>query len=336
MENQIDLNKELEALNTSTEEIDQKAQENEGNGARSYQHKELDKTKYVDLHLGKGELTKEVVLRIIPFKDRTIFKQIRLHNVEVDVDGEKKFRNVICLHRTKDAHIQEKFGDKCPFCEVANRAYKDSQEATDETEKKNLMDVWKNNTGRDFFIFRAIVRGKENEGVKFYRCGKTKNGTGIYEQIMKLYNERKPANIFDLFKGSDIKITVSKMNEKHIQLTYSVIDKNPMSPVAEDKEVILNWMKDPTEWYDVYSPKSYDYLSILLEGKVPTWDKDQGKYVGVAAQPHNSEEDAAEAEKATASTVIPEDLNKGLDGYQDVKPEEGAKNDSDDTDDLPF
>ena len=98
------------------------------------------------------------------------------------------------------------------------------------------------------------------------------------------------------------------------------------------------WISDSKKWYDIYSVKPADYISIILDGKIPRRD-DNGNLVGVEINSANTKkEEAAEiAEKgeeileqdnsATVAQTDPTEVKKAVDVT--------SVNDSDD-DELPF
>jgi hypothetical protein len=122
------------------------------------------------------------------------FVIIHTHNVKVPQDmvkpGEKPYKTYICLSKTADID-HERFGSKCPFCEINYKAYKESEKQTDPLMKKNYQEISLANLSRETVVCRCIERGKEDEGVKFWKFNLRNDKTDPYHQILKLVNLRK-------------------------------------------------------------------------------------------------------------------------------------------------
>ena len=177
---------------------------------------------YLDTRLKEGETEKTLTIRLLPMDLKTgnPFVKIHVQNVKVP---------------------QELVSRKCPFCELNSAAYKESLEATDPVEKKRLQGISLDNLAREAVIVRCIERGKEDEGVKFWKFKiRTKDKSDPYNQILKLYQLRKEAaekkgkteNILDLYEGRDLNITITADGTSAPQ----VVDDSDRSPLSTDEE----------------------------------------------------------------------------------------------------
>ena len=198
---------------------------------------------------------------------------------------------------------------------------------------------------------RVIDRDNEKDGVKFWKFNKSYRGTGILDQLLALYNNRREElrlegeenfNLFDLNNGCDIILTISRQFDKEgKELPYNSIKVDAATkqkPLSQDVDHMNAWISDPKKWYDIYSVKPADYISIILDGKIPRRD-DNGNLVGVEiGSAITKEEEAAEiAEKGeeileqdnyeTVAQTDPTEVKKAVDVT--------SVNDSDD-DELPF
>jgi len=106
----------------------------------------FDLKNYLNVRLGEGEEEKTVIIRLLPMdlKTGSPFVKIHTHNVKVPQEmvkpGEKPYKSYICLSKTKDID-HEKYGTRCPFCEMNRAAYNESTKETDPVKKKELQDV---------------------------------------------------------------------------------------------------------------------------------------------------------------------------------------------------
>ena len=114
----------------------------------------FDAKNYLNTRLSDGEKEKTLTIRLLPMDLETgnPFVIIHTHNVKVPQDmvkpGEKPYKTYICLSKTADID-HERFGSKCPFCEINYKAYKESEKQTDPLMKKNYQDISLANLSRE-------------------------------------------------------------------------------------------------------------------------------------------------------------------------------------------
>lgn len=218
--------------------------------------KEVDLTKYFNTILQKNQATGKVRFRILPPKPgESPFEEVYFH--EMQIDGE--WKKIYCP--AKNDH------DDCPLCE-AEQILKSSGDKTQE-------DAAKQYKVRKFYIVKGIERGKEEEGVKFWRFKHNYKNEGILDKIIPLFEE--DGDITDKMRGRDIVISMGKDDKGYTKVT-SILSKEP-TPLSTDEEQMNEWVNDEMKWTDVYSRKPEDFLRILAEGDVPVYDSSAGKYV---------------------------------------------------------
>jgi hypothetical protein len=223
------------------------------------------------------------------------------------------FKTFICLKNDE--------GVECPICQKAEELFAKAREArsngNEELSKTYFKEACSYNS-KDSYIVRVIDRDHEEDGVKFWRFNKNKKGDGVYDKLMDLYNTRKQEfeeagqenyNIFDLYNGKDIIISLTKQQisngyggTKEV-VSMNFTDSAVQTPLSKDVEKANAWIGDTKKWSDVYGKKSPDYLEIILEGKVPFFDKEKGKFVekkefNVNQQIEEEKREAREEEKA--------------------------------------
>jgi len=140
----------------------------------------------------------------------------------------------------------------------------------------------------------VIVRGKENEGVKFWGFGKT-----VYQDILGYIADPDYGDITDPHSGRDIVLEVVSAEESNAAYPTTTIRVKPaVSKILSDAEAVtelLNSQKDITE---LYSELSYAELKSVLENWLNPTAGANGDSDEVVAE--------LEAPKSKPSGIIPE------------------------------
>ena len=262
---------------------------------------------YLNVRLDEqnGEKSKTLTIRLLPMDLETgnPFVKVHMHNVRVPKEVSKSgYKSYICLSKNKDID-HEKYGTKCPFCELNQAAYQESVKETDPIKKKNFQDISIANKSREAVIVRCIERGKEDEGVKFWKFNVRSDKTDPYNAILKLYALRKEEgeragqvlNILDIYNGRDLNVTITEGNA-----APQILDASISTPLSRDEEQMKKWIYDEKKWQDVFSTKPYEYLSLISQMKIPWYDREQGKWVDkeeIDAKNESKKEEAEKAEK---------------------------------------
>lgn len=269
----------------------------------------------VRLDTKNGELSREIRIRILPIDGTTnkAFQKIHMHYVKVNKKiSPSGFKNYICLSKTAGIDVT-KYGNKCPFCDIKNGAWKKYEEETDEAVKAEWLQMFKDNCPDEYAIVRCIERGHEDEGPKFWKFRLRSDEKDPMNTIIKLYWTRrnesiedeygteflkkskeeqdarfaqdgfKPVNIFDNYEGKDLKLTLNAVYDKQGKLTdkvtIDIADYGRLKPIAETQEQIDEWVNNSKRWSDVFAVKPFEYLEIVSEGGIPYFDKSQSKWV---------------------------------------------------------
>jgi len=324
-------------INISNDAID-----NERSQKTSVEEKKstFDEKNYLNVRLSKEDKgKKELRIRLLPMdlKTGSPFVHVHLHNVEVSKDmvepGKKPFKSYICLNPIKNSFIEA--GSHCPFCEENKRNYDLSLKAETPAEKKNYQDTSLSFKTKEAIILRCIERGKEDEGVKFWKFNVKYDNTDAYHQILDLYEQRKresmeatgePKNILDLTNGRDLIVTINQGNTEN-QTSIVVKDYGFDTPLSRDTEQAKAWINDPKTWQDVFTVKPYEYLKLVLDKKIPWFDRDEKRWVSKEEyeEKHGKMIEKANSEVSEAETKY----------TQPITPSAPVVTKSDD-DDLPF
>ena len=268
----------------------------------------FDEKNYLDVKLGKGETSKELKIRILPadLETGSPFKTIHMHSIHLSPEvSSTEWKYYVCLEKTDDID-HEKYGNKCPFCELNREAYKKKVEAGkagDVVEEERWKKISLENRASEVCVLRVIERGHEEDGPKFWKFNVRTDGKDPKNLIKELYKSRKqesidvameenggvlpegfvPENILDLDNGKDLKVTISAVFDKDGKPTkktsVSIVDYGKNKPLTSDDELRDKWVYDEKVWSDVFVVKPYEYLSIILDGESPFYDKDLKKWV---------------------------------------------------------
>ena len=251
----------------------------------------FDAKNYLDTRLKKGELKKEIKIRLLPNPNEPGFSpfiKVQTHTLSKLPEAISKsgFKSYICLENSNVD--SEKFGKKCPFCELRRAAYNESVKETDPLKKKSLQELSISNIPRETVIMRVIERGREDEGPKFWKVNISRRGDDAYSLIKNLAERLHKGglengveeNLYDSFKGRDIILTISGSdNAKDNKTTITVTQALSQSPISKDEALMSSWIYDEKKWNDVFAVKPYEYLSIISKGDIPWFDRETGKWV---------------------------------------------------------
>ena len=241
---------------------------------------------YLQARLSDKETSKTLTIRLLPFSSEggSPFKKVFMHTVKVNKEvAPNGWKTFVCpTHNKKD---DELMGDACPFCETSAKARELKQQSLDEVTRKKYGDIEFLNRVKEMWIVRCIERGHEEDGVKFWMFNSSKKKDGVYDKIMNLAKIRSEAaarkgntySIFDLNNGLDLIVTLTKTADN--KTSVQIVDDGFPSPLTEDYDLGMSWINDEKKWYEVYTVKSYDYMSIIAMGGIPVFNKDLNKYV---------------------------------------------------------
>lgn len=249
----------------------------------------FDVKNYLNVRLAEGEKEKTLTIRLLPMDLETgsPFAKIHVHNVKVPQEmvkpGEKNYKSYICLNKTVGID-HEKYGTKCPFCDMNYAAYLESTKETDPIKKKALQDASIAFKSQEAVIVRCIERGNESDGVKFWKFNiRVKDKLDPYNQILKLAKMREESakkkgevnNILDIYDGRDLNVTITSSEKS----APTIVDDSDRSPLSNDEEQMKRWIFDQKKWQDVFTCKPYEYLNLVAQMRIPWYDKTKGVWV---------------------------------------------------------
>ena len=183
-------------VNTSADAIRRQREAIQANKDSQQNKKKLefDEKNYLNLRLNKGETTRKVTVRILPVSadDPNTFLILHTHSMKVSNEISKSgYKSFICLNEER---LESHDGRGCPLCQKSAELVKQSNELPNDDahkeERKALFKQGMQYKSKETFIVRVIERGHEDEGVKFWRFNAHNDGTGIYDQLMSIFDNR--------------------------------------------------------------------------------------------------------------------------------------------------
>lgn len=295
---------------------------NTGNSGNQNKSKENDLSIYYNIFLKDGENEKQDTIRILPNPEGgTPFKEVYFHTFYTKQNGNRKF-----------ACPNKNWGRECPFCEAA----KELKSNPDNEKEKNLAKKYE---PRLYYVVKVVDRSEEDK-VKFFRFPHNFKGEGVFDKIVGII-KAKSADITDVDNGRDLTINITR-NEQGYPTVTSIVDHDP-SPLHADENKKQQFLSENQEkdWTDAWKTYNYEYLTIIVKGGTPVWDKNQNQYVdkekrdNVKSENHSSEEDDVTlgGSDESASNIPQGDGNASADVNETPASEESNESEGDD---LPF
>ena len=290
-----------------------------------YQRKgaEFSPKNYLNTRLEKGEKSRKTKIRIILTKDidgkYKAAIPVEVHSLKLNENqnrmkkvSESGFKSFICLN---DPHVSEDGNNGCPLCDKKYALFKEANAISEPLEHKAMCKQAFSYDTKTAYIVRCIERGKEDEGVKFWRFNKRDDGTGVFDELMAAYityryptdengedymlydengspyiNEKyiMPSdgeweNIFDYKEGRDINIVMTQSLNKATgapdKTGIKLVVDPKKTPLSADERQADEWINDEKDWRDMYRVKSYDFLKLIAEDQTPVYNKATGGFV---------------------------------------------------------
>tara|TARA_Y100001938_G_scaffold140768_1_gene209449 strand:- start:104 stop:868 length:765 start_codon:yes stop_codon:yes gene_type:complete len=132
----------------------------------------------------------------------------------------------------------------------------------------------------------VVVRGREDEGVKFWGFGKT-----VYQELLSVIADPDYGDITDAMNGRDIGIERQTPAEAGNQYGKTTVRVKPnQSKLVEDSEALENLLNNQANITELYTEPSYDDLKEALSNYL---------------NPSEESESATTETKTTETTAAP-------------------------------
>jgi len=257
------------------------------------QKKVFDTKNYLNTRLADGEQKRTVNIRIVLTEDIDGKKKfaipVNIHSLKLSLNQNRQnkvakggYKSFICLN---DHHVKDDLGQNgCPLCQKKFKIFEEANNVDDVNIKKAICKQAYSYDTKTSYIVRCIERGKEDEGIKFWRFNKHDDGSGPFDVIKEMWTTYHNAgmNIFDYQNGIDLILTLTKApkkNENSPEKTAIKImaDVKP-SPLGTDDQIQM-WINDAKDWKDMYRAKSFEYLALIADDKTPVFNTELKKWV---------------------------------------------------------
>lgn len=294
--------------------------------------KEYKLENYFSTWIPKTENSADKQIRILPIDGQNKF-WVEFYGHKAQVDG--SWKTFPCLDKEE--------GSECPFCQAKDiflKRYRDAKAAGDTAAADMNKELVKKFSEKKMYILKVIERGKEDEGVKFWRFNHSYDKGGTLDKIMNAIKVVKH-DVTDPETGRDLIINISR-NQMKIPVVQSVSYPLESTKLSEDENQTNEWLSDDRTWRDVYSTRNYDYLDIVVRGYTPVWSKEQEKFV--AKEKLEAENEIPSSKQEDPSSEIEMGFSKEEDTNSvpvvDITTNQVVNTPSasteDDEDDLPF
>lgn len=148
-----------------------------------------------------------------------------------------------------------------------------------------------------------IVRGKEEEGVKFWGFGVT-----VYKQLLKVMTNPKYGDITSWTEGRDVEVEFHKESKKKdvktgksFPETTILVDPSTTPVVNPTRRDLMEKLKDQTDILNVFPLKSYDEL----KDAVNKWLNPDGMDSEPSDETANAAAEAAASDDAPSTPSTP-------------------------------
>ena len=105
----------------------------------------------------------------------------------------------------------------------------------------------------------VVVRGQEDEGVKIWGFGKT-----VYQKLLSIMLDEDYGDITDPLEGRDVKVVCTKPPGKKYAMT-DVMPRGKSTKLSSNSKQSKEWLENIPSVEDLYTLKSYDEISTVLE-----------------------------------------------------------------------
>jgi hypothetical protein len=220
------------------------------------------------------------------------------------VDGKQRIRIVPYVHRKENPFLELYFHYDIPkrsmLSPITNGNPDPIVEFAEKLKKTGDKDDWM--MGRKIepkmrTYVPIIVRGKEEEGVKFWGFGKT-----IYTELLSIIADPDYGDITDLRNGRDIEVTFTPAEGGGYPKTAILVKPNQV-PATEDKAIAERIMNQP-RIEDIYPEPSYEELEDALKAWMNPENADSDVSENTTSPAQTMDDFAASTPKATATTDV--------------------------------
>ena len=146
----------------------------------------------------------------------------------------------------------------------------------------------------------VVVRGEENQGVKFWGFGKT-----VYQELLSIIADPDYGDITDAVNGRDVAVVFKTAEETGKSFPSTSIRVKPnQTPITEDASLLETLTESQKNITEIYQEQSYEDLTQALND-----------YLNGGS---SSEEETKEEEKPAVAEASTYDSKKTSDAFDDL------------------
>ena len=146
----------------------------------------------------------------------------------------------------------------------------------------------------------VVVRGEENQGVKFWGFGKT-----VYQELLSIIADPDYGDITDTVSGRDVAVVFKTAEETGKSFPSTSIRVKPnQTPITEDASLLETLTESQKNITEIYQEQSYEDLTQALND-----------YLNGGS---SSEEETKEEEKPAVAEASTYDSKKTSDAFDDL------------------
>ena len=144
----------------------------------------------------------------------------------------------------------------------------------------------------------VLVRGAENDGVKFWGFGKT-----VYQELLSIITDPDYGDIADAVSGRDVVVEFKTAEETGKSFPTTAIRVKPnQTPISEDSKLMETTLENQVNLNEVYNELSYDDLTNVLNEWLNPSAEGEGK--GNTDKSTNGEMKKEETVETTAKETL--------------------------------
>ena len=133
----------------------------------------------------------------------------------------------------------------------------------------------------------VVIRGEENQGVKFWGFGKT-----VYQELLSIIADPDYGDITDSVSGRDVAVEFKTAEETGKSFPSTSIRVKPnQTPITEDASALETITESQKNITDIYQERSYDELTEALN-----------EYLNGSSEEKKEEEQVKETSKPVTQT----------------------------------
>ena len=107
----------------------------------------------------------------------------------------------------------------------------------------------------------VVVRGEEDQGVRFYSFGKT-----VYTDLLAIIADPDYGDITDIKTGTDIMVEYIPQEKSDTSFAKTMVRaKRNISPLHEDPEMVQRFLTEQPDLRSIYKEPTFQELKVFLE-----------------------------------------------------------------------